>query len=340
MLNDSGSDRGLSILLVDDDEQQRVLLEMLLAKEDYQLFQAEDGEKALEIFETNPSIRLIITDLDMPKKNGFELISSVRQHQIRYAYIIVLTAVGDKGSLFKALSKGADDFLTKPAMEEELQLRVKNGIRLLRQQSQEELIFALAKLSEYRSDETGFHLERVQLYTRLLAMYFTENCPELKITHTMADEIAKVSPLHDIGKVAIPDNILHKPDKLTAAEFEIIMTHAMVGGSLLKETYVKTRSPYLKIACEMATYHHERYNGKGYPAQLAGENIPLSARIMALADVYDALTSKRCYKESFPHEMAKEIIVRERGEQFDPKVVDAFLCQEDSWLAVRHKYKN
>jgi putative two-component system response regulator len=329
----------LSILIVDDDAQQRLLLQMLLEKGNYDIFQAVDGEEALEIFSENPSIRLIITDLDMPNMNGFELIETIREKQHRYTYIIVLTSIGNKASLLSALSKGADDFLTKPAMEEELQLRIENGIRLLREQGQEELIVALAKLAEYRSDETGFHLERVQLYTHLLAIDLAENCTELKITPTMADEISRVSPLHDIGKVAIADNILHKPGKLTTEEFETMKTHARLGGAILEEIYLKTESPYLQIAFELTAYHHEKYNGKGYPTQLAGEDIPIAARIMALADVYDALTSKRCYKDAFSHETARNIILKERGEHFDPKVVDSFLRQEDIWISVRNKFE-
>lgn len=330
----------LSILIVDDDEHQRLLLQMLLAKGDYHIFVAEDGSEALEIYEANPTIRLIITDLQMPNMDGFELIQAIRQQQLRYAYIIVLTAIGDKASLLKALSGGADDFLVKPAMEEELSLRIENGMRLLRQQGQDELILALAKLAEFRSDETGFHLERVQQYTQLLGMGLADNYPDLNITHTMAEEIANVSPLHDIGKVAIPDNILHKPGKLTAEEFEIMKTHAMIGGDILKATWVKSKSPYLQIAFELTTFHHEKYDGTGYPTQLGGEDIPIAARIMALADVYDALTSKRCYKKSFSHEDAKEIIVKERGIHFDPKVVDSFLCQEDIWISIRDRYKD
>lgn len=330
----------LSILVADDDEHQRMLLQMLLEKEGYNLFLAEDGEEALKIYEANPSIRLVVTDLEMPKMDGFGLLASIRQQQLRYTYIIVLTSIDDKKSLIHALSKGADDFLIKPAMEEELQLRIENGIRLLRQQSQDELILALAKLSEYRSDETGFHLERVQRYTHVLAMDLSDQCPELKISHTIAEEIAKVSPLHDIGKVAIPDNILHKPGKLTKKEFDTMKKHAMIGGNILEEIFIKTKSPYLKIAFELTAYHHEKLNGSGYPSQLAGENIPVAARIMALADVYDALTSKRCYKKSFSHEAARNIIVQEREEHFDPKVVDSFLRQEIKWNSIRNRYQD
>lgn len=330
----------LSILIIDDDIQQRLLLGMLLEKENYDIFQAVDGEEALDVFSKNPGIRLIITDLNMSNMDGFDLIQAIRKEQHRYTYIIVLTSVEDKSSLLNALSMGADDFLTKPAIGEELQLRIENGLRLLREQGQEELIVALAKLAEYRSDETGYHLERVQMYTYLLAMDLAENCSELNITRTMAEEIARVSPLHDIGKVAIPDSILHKPGKLTNDEFEQMKTHAKLGGTILEEIYLKTASPYLQIAYELTAFHHEKYNGKGYPERLAGENIPIAARIMALADVYDALTSKRCYKDAFTHEKARAIILEERGSHFDPKVVDSFLRQENEWIAVGQKFKD
>jgi len=329
-----------SILVVDDEPQQRILLKMLLEKEGFSVVLAADGREALRQFETDPGIRMIIADLNMPIMGGIELIREIRRQQLRYAYVIVLTAAEDRAALLKALSEGADDFMTKPAMAEELQLRIENGLRVLQLEGQEELIFALAKLAEYRSDETGFHLERVRTYTHLLAMELVDSCPEMGVTSAMAEEIALVSPLHDIGKVAIGDSILHKPGKLTAEEFETMKSHAMIGGSILEEIYLKAGSPYLQIAFEIAAYHHEQYNGAGYPNGLSGEDIPLAARIMALADVYDALTSKRCYRDALSHERAREMILEKRGLHFDPRIVDAFLEQEDIWLTVQARLQD
>ncbi len=328
------------ILLVDDDPAQRTLLNMCLERGDYAVVEAANGEDAFRVLEKEPEIRLVITDLDMPVIDGFDLISKVRESDLRYRYIIVLTSSEDKKSLVKALSLGADDYISKPVRPDELRLRVEGGIRLLRLEIQEELILSMAKLAEYRSDETGYHLERVLFYTRTLGRDLGMKYPHLKITTQLAEEFARVSPLHDIGKVAIPDSILHKPGKLTSEEFEIMKNHASIGGQLLKDIHTKTRSPYLKVAYEAAMYHHERYNGTGYPAGLKGEEIPLVARIVALADMYDAMTSERCYKKAFSPEKAKRIIVEEKGEHLDPKMVDSFLDKEQEWLAIRERFRD
>ncbi len=326
------------VLLVDDDAAQRMLLQITLQREGYTILEAANGREALEVYEQNPDLRLIITDLSMPEMDGFALIQAIREQQLRYTYLIVLTSAGDKQSLVKALSMGADDFLNKPAMPEELKLRTSSGFRLLQLEGIEELIFSMAKLSEYRSEETGCHLERVQHYTRLLARDLAENCPEMGITPPLAEEIARVSPLHDIGKVAIADAILHKPGRLTAAEYDEIKTHAVIGGELLQEIYKKTGSHTMKAAYEIAAYHHEHFNGAGYPEGLKGDDIPASARIMALADIYDALTSERSYKKALSHEAAKELILVERGKQLDPMVIDAFLRQENVWQTIRERF--
>lgn len=326
------------IVVVDDDAAQRLLLRMCLEDDGYEVHEADSGSSAQQLIEKHPDFKIVVTDLDMPDVNGFELIQRIRTSELHYTYIIVLTSMDDEASLVKALSMGADDYLAKPVNPNELRLRIQGAIRVLRQETQEELIFALAKLAEYRSDETGYHLERVQRYTRLLALDLSRNCPELEINAQFAEEIARVSPLHDIGKVAIPDNILHKPGQLSDAEFEIMKTHAAIGGQILKDILAKNGSPYLKVAYEVTMFHHERYNGTGYPHGLCGENIPIAARIMAMADIYDAMASKRCYKEPFSHEKIKGIILQERGEHLDPVVVDAFLRREDVWLTVRERF--
>ncbi len=328
------------VLVADDEKTQRLVFRTILETDGYNVLEAENGSEALEKLNAEPDIRLLLTDLSMPELDGYELIRSVRQNELRYTYIIVLTAMDDRGSLLRALSLGADDYLTKPVFPDELKLRLKGGTRLLRLESQEELIFAMAKLAEYRSEETGFHLERVSHYTRVFARDISKTHPELGLTFIMADEIARVSPLHDLGKVAIPDHILHKPSRLSLDECSVMKTHATIGGEMLREIYEKTGAPYLWIAHEIAMCHHERWNGKGYPNGLSENDIPISARIMALADVYDALTSKRCYKDQIPHEKAKSMILREKGEHFDPMVVDAFLRQEDVCLAIRKRFPN
>jgi len=326
------------VLIADDDPGIRLLLRKNLEAEKYEVREAENGREAFNILSEEPDIRLVLTDLAMPEMDGYSLIKNIRENELRYTYIIVLTSMDDKESLVRALSLGADDYLTKPFYPAELKLRLRGGTRLIRLETQDELIFSMAKLSEHRSEETGFHLERVSHYTRLVARDISKNHPDMGISMSMADEIAAVSPLHDIGKVAIADNILHKPGKLTDEEFEIMKTHTAIGGKLLKKIYKKSNSHYLWLGYEIAMFHHEKWNGKGYPAGISGNDIPVSARIMALADVYDALTSKRCYKEAFSHEVAKKIILQDKGIHFDPVIVDSFLRLEEAWLNIRREY--
>lgn len=327
------------VLVTDDDMVQRLILRTTLETDGYEVWEAENGADALEKLSELNDIRLLLTDLAMPGMDGYELIREIRKQDLRYTYVIVLTSMDDRDSLLRALALGADDFLTKPVFPDELKLRLQSGERLIKLESQELLIFSMAKLAEYRSNETGFHLERVALYTRLLARDMAKSHPELNMSLSMADEIALVSPLHDLGKVAIPDGILHKPGKLTPEEFETMKTHTSIGGEIIRNIYNKTGSFYLWLAHEIAMYHHERWNGRGYPSGLAGDGIPVSARIMALADVFDALGSKRCYKEAFPYEEVRPLILEERGEHFDPKVVDAFLRQEEAFLNIRAQFQ-
>ena len=326
------------ILLVEDEITQRRLLRAKLEKEGYAVLEAENGEEGLHLCLDNPDIRLVITDLMMPVMDGFGFIEGVRRRETHYTYIIVLTALDDKQSIVRALSLGADDYLSKPVFQDELNLRLAGGLRLLRLEGHEELIFSLTKLAAYRSGETGAHLHRVREYCLILGMDLLLNEPEAGLSRSTVEEIAKVCPLHDIGKVGIPDSILHKPAKLTAQEFELMKTHAEIGGRLLQEVYEQTGSFYLQLAYEIAMYHHERWNGTGYPAGLKGGAIPLAARMMALADVFDALVSRRSYKEPMVYKEVKEIILAGRGEHFDPAVVDAFLRTEAQWLAVVDRY--
>lgn len=203
--------------------------------------------------------------------------------------------------------------------------------------SQTTAILALAKLSEFRDKDTGNHLERMREYSQILAKELSSrNKYENYITLEYIDDIYLSSILHDIGKVGIPDTVLLKPGKLTAEEFEIMKRHSILGGDALQKSEIKADEPsFLSMGKAIAYNHHEKWDGSGYPYGLKGEDIPLSARIVALADVYDALTSKRCYKSAFGHEKAKNIIVKNKGTHFDPEVVDAFLCTEEIFQQTR-----
>lgn len=328
------------VLVTDDDALQQLILRKYLEGNGYEVLEACNGSEALKVLSDDPDIRMLITDLVMPRMDGYELIQAVRERQMRYVYIIVLTGMDDKDALVKALSLGADDFLIKPVFPDELKLRILGGSRLLNLEGHEEIIFSMVRLCEFRSDETGYHLERIQEYTRLLARHLSNYYPTTGLTLSMADEIARVSPLHDVGKVAIPDHILHKPGKLTIEEWAIMKTHASIGGRLIKDIYDKVVSPYLWFAYEIAMFHHEKWDGTGYPEGLREENIPLPARIVALADVYDALTSKRCYKPVFSHEQSKEIIIKAKGQHFDPMLVETFLALEDAFVETGKKFRD
>lgn len=239
-----------------------------------------------------------------------------------------------------ALSAGADDYVTKPFHPRELILRVNTGRRIISVESRDMTIFALAKLAESRDQETGEHLERVRGYCWALAS-------RLQRTFRFGDQVDQefirtvyeTCPLHDIGKVAIPDVILLKPGRLTADEFEVMKTHALHGANTLAAAIKEfPNAGYLRMAHDIALTHHERYDGAGYPQGLEGRQIPLCGRIMALADVYDALTSKRVYKDAVSHETARSIIVNDRGQHFDPTIVDACLEIEHEFLAIRAQY--
>ncbi len=326
------------VLIVDDEPAQRLLLSMTLQSEGSETVEAENGVEALSILKRDPSIRIVITDLNMPEMNGLELIEHIRNNDIHYTYIIVLTSLDDRDSLLKALTLGADDYLSKPVFPRELVLRLRSAERMLMLEIHEGLVFSMAKLSEYRSAETGYHLERVRSYTELLGCFLADNVKKYNITRAMAMEIARLSPLHDIGKIAIGEAILHKPGKLTDEEFEIIKTHVTIGAKIIEDISAHVDTSFLKIAHDIVFSHHEKWDGSGYPSGLTGEDIPTGARLVALADVYDALTSKRCYKDKFSHEKARGIIVEGSGRHFDPSIVDAFLHLENEFIAIREKF--
>ncbi len=327
----------MQVLVVDDNPIAVDMLENTLRRAGYDVVTASSGRAALEILDRG-SCQLVITDWEMPEMTGLELCRRIRYlSTLNYIYVILLTARHDASDSIEGMTAGADDFIVKPFQPSELVLRVKAGERLLALETRELLIFALAKLAESRDSDTGAHLERVRTYSRIIAEHLLK-LPKYReqVNAEFVRLIYLTSPLHDIGKVAVPDQILLKPGPLTEEEFSVMKTHTTRGAETLDAALKQYPSArFLRMARDIAASHHEWYDGSGYPRGLAGQAIPLAARIVALADAYDALTSKRVYKDAFTHEKARAAVIKGRGTHFDPDVVDAFLANETKFIAVQ-----
>ncbi|APG26558.1 two-component system response regulator [Syntrophotalea acetylenivorans] len=342
------------IMIVDDTPENLHLLSNLLNKANYRVSAFPHGTLALRAArQRQPD--LILLDITMPGMDGYEVCAQLKADQaLRDIPIIFISALGDTLDKTRAFQAGGVDYITKPFQVEEVHARVTTHLELRRSQkqlesanfcleqqvaeqleeinrSQRAMIFALAKLSHMRDDDTGLHLERVQDLCRVLAQKLASDS---KYAHLITDDfietIYQASPLHDVGKVGINDEIMLKPGKLTVEEFDVMRTHTSLGAATLEFVYAKyPHNDFVRMGIDIAKYHHERWDGKGYPCGLTGEEIPLSARIMALVDVYEALRSKRPYKEPFSHQKAKQIILDGSGSNFDPQVVQAF-CSVDA----------
>ena len=326
----------MRILIVDDSEISLVLLRNALIAAGHTVDTAGNGQEALEVLREG-NHRFVISDWDMPGMNGIDLCRRVRAASTNYVYFILLTSHNTSTDIVEGMSAGADDFIAKPFNPAELAVRIRAGERVLSLETRDMAIFAMAKLTEARDSETGQHLERVRSYSRLLA----RQLGSLSQYASQIDEIFirliyDTSILHDIGKVGIPDRILLKPGRLTAEEFKIMKTHTTVGRDTLNAALERfPDAQFLRFARDIVAWHHERYDGSGYPDGLRGEEIPLPARIVSLADVYDALTTRRVYKEAMSHEEARRLILQEAGKHFDPDVVWAFTRVDDEFDQVR-----
>jgi putative two-component system response regulator len=332
----------MRVLIADDDPIALELLRDALSEAGHDVACAADGAEALALLGRG-EYQILITDWEMPRLDGIALCKEVRRGSLGgggYVYVILLTSHGTSAERVRGLSAGADDFMTKPFEPQEMLARMQAAERLLSLETRDVAIFAMAKLAESRDVETGAHLERVMNYSRILAQqlpamgqYVDEIDPEF------VRLLYSTSPLHDIGKVGIPDGVLLKAGRLDDREFEIMKTHAAIGAETLDAALQRfPGAKFLRMARDIAASHHERWDGQGYPAGLAGEAIPLCGRIVAVADVYDALTSKRVYKNAFAHEVAKGIIAKDAGTHFDPVIVAAFLATEAAFVAVRERY--
>lgn len=330
----------MQILIVDDDRITLQNLKRVLTAEGHEVLMAENGREALATIRKS-GCRLVVSDWEMPEMDGLRLCEAIRSGDFPgYIYFILLTCHNAPEEAVRGLTAGADDFITKPFNAAELVVRIRTGERILALETRDVAIFSMAKLAESRHPETGAHLERVRGYCRIIARHLLDHGLFSDIINeSFVRLIYATSPLHDIGKIGIPDCVLLKPDHLTDHEFEIMKTHTSIGADTLEAALEHfPNAEFLRMARDIAATHHERFDGKGYPAGLSGEAIPLAGRITALADVYDALISTRSYKESFDHDVAKTIILQESGTHFDPRIVEAFLANEGQFMALTRKY--
>ncbi|QDS93816.1 Cyclic di-GMP phosphodiesterase response regulator RpfG [Roseimaritima multifibrata] len=336
-MKDKLSTENTHVLVVDDDPIAAETLQHALTEYGYPTTIANDGVEAIHHVRTG-KFRIVISDIEMPRMNGIELCREIRERSLcDYTYLILLTGRCDTESVIEGLDAGADDYMSKPFSPSELRMRIRAGERLLLQESRELMIFALAKLADSRDNETGSHLERIREFCRALCGELSswEDYKEV-IDGIYIQSIYESSPLHDIGKVGIPDRILLKPGKLTDDEFAIMSMHSQIGADTLQSVVdAHPEATVLKMAYQIALTHHERWDGTGYPRGLSGEQIPLCGRIVAVADVYDALTSERVYKKAFSHEKAVQIIREGAGTHFDPDIVKAFLRLEDFFRKIK-----
>jgi len=364
--------KNYAVLIVDDNEMNRDLLSRRLDRQGYDIALAADGQQALDMVK-NSDYDLVLLDIMMPEIDGYQVLERMKaDYKLKKIPVIMISALDEIESVVRCVELGADDYITKPFnpvllkaritaclekkslhdKEENHRKKIEEYNIELENQVQEQVkeitstqlaaIFAMSKLAESRDEDTGEHLERMREYCKIISQQLSKTEKYNKIIDgKFVDDIYAASPLHDIGKVGIPDNVLLKPGKLTPEEWDIMKKHTIIGVKTLAE--VDRQHPgnnFISMGIAIAGGHHEKWDGSGYPAGLSGVDIPLAARILALGDVYDALTSKRCYKEAFSHEHSKEIIVSSKGAHFDPDVVDAFLEMEEEFKKVRSDYQD
>lgn len=353
-----------TVLVVDDTPDNLMLMTDLL-KDRYRVKAANCGETALRVLQNNPLPDLILLDIMMPGLSGHDVARLLQQDpRTRQIPIIFLTALASMENEIQGLELGAVDYITKPISPPlvlarvQTQLKIKAVADFLRDQNdfleqevqrrtrevvaiQDVTIQAMASLAETRDNETGNHIRRTQHYVRLLAELLRDH-PRFNpfLDDDSIRQLFRSAPLHDIGKIGIADHILLKPGRFTPEEFEIMKTHTTLGRDAIQraEDQLGLSVDFLRMAKEIAYSHQEKWDGSGYPQGLVGEEIPMSARLMAVADVYDALISRRVYKAGMPHEQAVEIIRQGRASHFDPDVCDAFLANAEQFHVIAERF--
>ncbi|SFR51502.1 two-component system response regulator [Thiomicrospira sp. ALE5] len=350
------------ILCVDDTPANLTLLNGLL-EDEYSVKSANSGIKALKLLE-KITADLVLLDVMMPDMDGYEVCQQIKTNPATQSIpVLFITALNEPEDEEKALAVGGNDFITKPINPSVLQARIRTQLQLkryndsLRQQNndleaklekrlsdiyhlQDASLSVMISLAEFRDEDTGMHIKRTQHFVRLIAQQAQRNLPHLQLNDSDIELMTRCAPLHDVGKITIPDHILLKPGKLTDDEFAVMKSHAQRGYDILEAAAKSMGSygDYLDMAKAIAISHHEKWDGSGYPNQLAGTSIPLAGRLMALADVYDALRSSRPYKQPSSHDKALEIMQDMSEKHFDPELFACFVRVESEVLAISQQW--
>ncbi|HCV02457.1 MULTISPECIES: two-component system response regulator [Pseudoalteromonas] len=320
------------ILVVDDEPANLKVLREVLSK-DYRLSFAKSGELALQLVENEPP-KLILLDIMMPDMTGFEVCKVLKANpKTAHIPVIFVTALSHEQDESEGFALGAVDYITKPISPAIVKARVKNHLSLVHAEQLQlahiDLIQRLGRAAEYKDTDTGEHISRMSRYSKILALAYGMSEHE-------AEQLRQAAPMHDIGKIGIPDAVLLKPGRLNEQEYEHMKQHALIGAKILENS----SSPLLQLAHKLALEHHEKWDGTGYPYGLKGEEISIEGRIVTIADVFDALTSKRPYKKAWSVEEAIDLLKDEAGKHFDPQLIDLFIGQIDSIIEIKNTYSN
>ena len=323
------------ILLVDDSKMNRMILKEILGG-DYSILEAENGQECLEKMQAEAgNIALVLLDINMPVMDGFEVLKAMNaNHTIEDTPVIMISSEDSDAAIRRSYELGASDYVNRPFDARIVYRRVTNTIKLYakqrrlvqmvsdqiraRENNTDTLVGVLSHIVEFRNGESGAHVRHIRIITEMLLHRLLEISSNYSITAEQQDLIPLASALHDIGKIGIDEKVLNKPGKLTPEEFKVIQTHSMLGAKMLHDLDQFAEQPLLQTAYEIARWHHERWDGRGYPDGLKGDEIPISAQLVSLADVYDALTSERCYKKAFSHEKAVQMILNGECGAFNP----------------------
>ncbi len=329
-----------TILIVDDMKLNRTILSRVFC-DTYKILEAENGQQALELIQHHPTISAIFLDLIMPVMDGLSVLRELNQSGIIHSFpVFIITASDNEKILMEAYNLGAVDIISKPFMIPFLKYRVNNTVELYQYQNDlqsiineqvqkikhinQQMVETLAAIIEFRNGETGDHVKRIYGLTSVIMKKVVQMFPEYYLPDVEIEKIAQASILHDVGKIVVPDYILNKPEKLTPEEYEIMKLHTVKGCELLSQIPDVIDKDLYDYSYDICRHHHERYDGKGYPDGLAGNDITIWSQAVAVADVYDALTAERVYKAAIPHETAVKMIFDGECGAFNPKILQAF----------------